>query len=239
MIRIKAAMFDMYGTLAGFDPPRDQIQHRAALKFGIDINRDRIDTGYHLADEFMAKQNSTKPLRTMNGNEQWAFFSRYEQLILQGSGHEVDLSLAGEIWAEIRKQEYRITLFSDVLDGLRRLRRSGLTVGVVSNMNSTGDSLCEEMGLIQEIDFVVTSGETGYEKPAPRIFEVAIEKAGMDASQIVFVGDQIESDIKGADNVGLNPILIDRFNGHPTYVDHPRATDMDSTIAIIDNMNAR
>tara|TARA_A100001037_G_scaffold44825_3_gene35941 strand:+ start:1543 stop:2262 length:720 start_codon:yes stop_codon:yes gene_type:complete len=238
MPRIKAVLFDMYGTLAGFDPPREQIQQQAASKFGLDVNRDGVDAGYHLADEFMTRQNSTKPLRKMNGNEQWTFFSRYEQLVLQGSGHEVDLTLAGEIWAEVRKQEYRIVLFPDVIDGLARLRGSGLVVGVISNMNSTSDRLCEEMGLTGHLDFAVTSGETGVEKPDPYIFKVALEKAEVTASEAVVVGDQLESDIQGAVAVGINPVLIDRFNGHINYVTHPRATDMASTISIIAEMNA-
>ena len=229
----------MYGTLAGFDPPREQIQAQAADKFGLKVTREGIDAGYHMADEFMTSQNTRNPLRKMNGNEQWAFFSRFEQLVLQGAGHDVDLALAGKIWAEIRKQEYRIALFPDVLDGLDRLRESGLIVGVISNMNSGSQRLCDDMGLTGHVEFAVTSGETGVEKPDRRIFEAALTKAGVAAGESVFVGDQIQSDIYGAENAGLIPVLIDRYNGHPDYKEHPRVIDMESTISLISKMRSK
>ena len=239
MSELKAVLFDMYGTLAGFDPPREQIQAQAVEKFGLTVTTEGIDAGYHLADEFMTRQNATKPVRTMNGNAQWAFFSRFEQLVLQGAGHDVDLGMAGDIWAEVRKQEYKIALFPDVISGLGRLRELGFRVGVVSNMNASADRLCDDMGLTGHVDFAVTSGETGVEKPDPLIFETALLKAGVEAGEAALVGDQLESDIYGAENVGIQPILIDRYNGHPDYKKHPRATDMESIVALILEMRSK
>jgi putative hydrolase of the HAD superfamily len=236
MADLKAVFFDMYGTLAGFDPPREQIQAQAAEKFGLEVTQEGIDAGYHLADEHMTKQNATKPVRTMNGNEQWAFFARFEQLVLQGAGHDLDLALAGEIWAEVRKQEYELALFPDVIDGLEKVREMGLIVAVLSNMNTSGDRLCEDMGLVGHVDFAMTSGESGVEKPDPRIFKAALVKAGVEAGEAAVVGDQLESDIYGAENAGLMPILMDRYNGHPNYDKHPRVIDMDSTIAVISGL---
>lgn len=239
MSELKAVLFDVYGTLAGFDPPREQIQAQALERFGLEVTASGIDAGYHMADEFMTRQNATKPVRTMNAKEQWAFFARFEQLVLQGSGHEVELSLSGEIWSEVRKQEYRIALFPDVIEGLDRIRAFGLGVGVVSNMNSTSQRLCDDMGLTGHVDFAVTSGETGVEKPNRRIFEAALVEADVSADEAAFVGDQIESDIYGAEQAGLRPILIDRYNGHAGYKSHPRVTDMESTVALIAEIRSK
>ena len=239
MPELKAVLFDVYGTLAGFDPPREQIQAQALERFGLKVTSSGIDAGYHMADEFMTRQNSTKPVRTMNGNEQWAFFARFEQLVLKGAGHKVDLTHAGEIWSEVRKQEYRIALFPDVIDGLEGLREAGLIVGVVSNMNSTSQRLCDDMGLTGHVDFAVTSGETRVEKPDRRIFEAALVKADVSADEAAFVGDQLESDIFGAEQAGLRPILIDRYNGHAGYKSHPRVTDMESTVALIAEIRSK
>jgi putative hydrolase of the HAD superfamily len=236
MSGVRAVFFDLYGTLAGFDPPREDIQTRAASAFGLEVTKSGIDAGYHLADEFMSRQNATKPLRTLNSNEQWTFFSRFEQLVLQGAGHEIDLEVAGQVWAEVRKQKYQIALFPDVIDGLDRLRAHGLTVSVISNMNVSGDRLCDDMGLAGHVDFATTSGETGFEKPDVRIFGAALARAGVTADEAVHVGDQLESDIRGAENAGLQPVLMDRYNGHSDYKTHPRVTDMESSIAIVTEM---
>jgi putative hydrolase of the HAD superfamily len=239
MTDLKAVFFDMYGTLAGFDPPREHIQAQAVKKFGFDVTKEGIDAGYHLADEFMTRQNVKLPVRSMSGDEQWAFFARFEQLVLQGAGHEVDLNAAGEIWAEVRRQEYRIALFPDVIGGLDQLREIGLIVGVISNMNTGSQQLCDDMGLTGHVDFAVTSGETGVEKPDRRIFEAALVKANVEAGQAAVVGDQLESDIFGAANAGLVPILMDRYNGHHNYVTHPRVTDMESAITVISGMTSK
>jgi putative hydrolase of the HAD superfamily len=233
---LKAVFFDMYGTLAGFDPPREQIQATAVRKFGLEVTKEGIDAGYHMADAFMTSQSSMKPVRTMSANEQWAFFARFEQLVLRGAGHELDLATAGEIWAEVRRQEYQIALFPDVIDGLDCLRKTGLIVAVISNMNLGSQKLCDDMGLTGHVDFAVTSGETGYEKPDVRIFESALSRASVSADESVLIGDQLESDIFGAQNAGMRPVLIDRYDGHVGYTKHPRATDMESVIALISEM---
>lgn len=230
---LKTVMFDMYGTLAGFDPPREQIQSAVLTNYGLEVTKEGIDAGYHLADQFMTAQNASQPVRTLNPNEQWTFFARYEQLVLKGAGHDVDLAVAGEIWAHIRKQEYRIALFPDVIAGLDEARTLGLSVGVISNMNTTGERLAQDMGLVGHVDWVVTSGETGSEKPDPYIFEVGLQKASAHPNEAVVVGDQIDSDIAGGLGAGISPVLMDRYNGHPEYKDHPRVTDMQSTLELL------
>ena len=94
------------------------------------------------------------------------------------------------------------------------------------------------MGLTGHVDFAVTSGETGAEKPDRRIFDAALVKAGVSAAEAALVGDQLESDIYGSENAGIRPILIDRYNGHPNYKSRPRTTDMASTIVLIDEMRS-
>ena len=233
MSGIKAVFFDIYGTLAGFDPPREDIQMRAAEKFGFVLTKDGIDSGYHIADQFLTRQNSNKPVRTLNADERRAFFSKYEQLVLKGAGHSVELDVAEKVWKEVSKQQYRLTLFPDVIGGLSRLRERDLIVAVISNMNQTGELLCEDMNLTGYVDFAVTSGETGFEKPDSRIFQMALSKAGVLAGEAVFIGDQLDSDIRGAQNAGMHPILMDRYGGHPDYETYPRAVDMDTAVALI------
>ena len=58
----------------------------------------------------------------------------------------------------------------------------------------------------------------------------------MTADRAVHVGDQLESDIHGAEDTGIRPVLMDRYNGHPGYKQHPRATDMSSVIVVITEM---
>ena len=47
-------------------------------------------------------------------------------------------------------------------------------------------------------------------KPDPRIFHLALEKAGVRPEEAMHVGDLPEEDAEGARRAGVRPILIDR-----------------------------
>ena len=223
---IRALFFDLYGTLATFYPPREVIQANAAAEFGMALTAEGVDRGYHLADQHMSRQNATAPVRNMSPAEQGHFFARFEQLVLEGAGHSVDLETAAAIWKRVRSQRYGLALFDDVVPALGRIRNSGLPTGLISNVNSSGRALADSMGLTGHIDFAITSGDAGAEKPHPAIFRAALSRAGVKPAEAVHVGDQIESDIDGAQAAGIAPILMDRFNGHPEYTAHARVTCM-------------
>ncbi len=224
--QVRAVFFDLYGTLATFDPPREVIQANAAAQFGLELTPQGVDRGYHLADQFMSRQNATAPVRYMSPAEQAQFFAKYEQMVLRGAGHTVDLETAAAIWKKVRSQRYGLVLCRDVIPALGRLRNAGLATGLISNVNSTGAALADSMGLTGHVDFAITSGDAGAEKPHPAIFRAGLSRAGVKPEQAVHVGDQVESDVEGALTAGITPILMDRFNGHPGYSDHARVTCM-------------
>lgn len=45
-----------------------------------------------------------------------------------------------------------------------------------------------------------------YRKPNKRIFDLALEKADLQANEVWYVGDQYECDIVGARNAGIFPV---------------------------------
>lgn len=62
-------------------------------------------------------------------------------------------------------------------------------------------------GLDEYFDYVVTSEESGVDKPDPLCFEIALEKIGLpSSSKIWMIGDDHESDIKGANYFGLTTL---------------------------------
>jgi putative hydrolase of the HAD superfamily len=219
---IKAVFFDLYGTLAGFQPSRFEIQSEACAAFDISITPEGILRGYGMADAFMAEQNAVMPVRSLETQAQREFFAEYEKRVLSGSDVEVSTEQAMEIWRRIRQIPYQMERFDDVLPTMDLLKQEGLTLGLISNMNRNGDELAEEMGLTPYLDFAVTSSEVGSEKPHAPIFLAALEKSGAQPSESIHVGDQITSDIEGATNVGINPVLVDRDGNHHNTTLCPR-----------------
>ncbi len=54
---------------------------------------------------------------------------------------------------------------------------------------------------------VVVSGELGYRKPHPYLFERLVGALGVPAGEILFVGDDLEADVRGARDAGLQAVL--------------------------------
>ena len=234
----KAVLFDLYGTLAGFDPPREQIQIIAGRLHGIELDPEGILEGYGEADDFMSAQNAVEPMRKMNVKELASFFAAYEQIILRHGGHEVELKTAGEIWASVRRQEYGLTPFADTIPVLDQLRESGRMVGVVSNMSDSGDKIARQIGLSEHIDFLITSRDAGANKPHPPIFLQSLGRAHCTPDEAILIGDSIDSDIEGAFAVGIKPILIDRDHRYRSYQTHPRITSLDELEALLTELEA-
>jgi putative hydrolase of the HAD superfamily len=93
-------------------------------------------------------------------------------------------------------------------------------VGVISNSNRHR-ARSRPLGLARHLDFVIDSFEVGVEKPDMRIFELALERAGVEPHQAAYVGDLYSVDVRGARAAGLQGILLDP-GGHWGARDCPR-----------------
>ena len=91
---MKAILFDVYGTLATWSPDRYVIHSRAASQFGIEVTKEGINAGYAVAESYMTHENARRPIRKMTMIEREQFFAKFEQLVLQGCGVDVNLELA-------------------------------------------------------------------------------------------------------------------------------------------------
>jgi HAD superfamily hydrolase (TIGR01662 family) len=85
-------------------------------------------------------------------------------------------------------------------------------LGIVSNfaIPECVVRLLERHNLDVLFDVVVVSGAVNKRKPSPEIFQKALEKLGVDASEAVFVGDTVDADIQGAKSVGMKTIFLER-----------------------------
>ena len=105
-------------------------------------------------------------------------------------------------------------LHPDALPVLERLRTTDLTLGLISNFEDWLERLLETLEVQHFFDVTVISGIEGVEKPDPRIFEVALERAGVRAEDSVYVGDNPTFDAEPARQLGMLPVLIDRRDRH-------------------------
>lgn len=96
---------------------------------------------------------------------------------------------------------------------MRRLGRSGVPVGIISNSEGRLSELVDELGWSSDFRVVVDSGRLGIDKPAPGIFLHACEALGVAPGELVHVGDAWEADVQGALGVGARAVWFDSRHG--------------------------
>lgn len=106
--------------------------------------------------------------------------------------------------------------FSDVRPCLERLSEKGFALGIISNWDISLHRVLETFDLTHYFQVVLASLEEGVEKPAKRLFEIALERTGFQASEALHIGDDAWDDLQGARNAGMRAALIDR--NRPTSI---------------------
>ena len=231
---IKAVFFDFYGTLARFYPPREEVQAQAIASFGYAVTRDGLVRGYAMADDFMAQVNaSDRPTSHRQGEARAEFFAQYEQVILRTAGVEVDIATARRVWERVQQIPYGLALYDDAIPVLDTLKQRGLTLGLLSNIGRDSQQLTDSMGLTPYLDFAPTSGEIGSNKPHPPMFLLALQRAKVEPSQALHVGDSYLSDVQGARGVGINAVLVDREGVAEAPADCPRVSGLMQVVGYV------
>src|SRR5947209_423881 len=87
----------------------------------------------------------------------------------------------------------RFRAFDDAAPALSELRARGLRLVVVSNWDCSLKGVLADVGLADAVDHVVASAVAGFQKPDPRIFELALAAAGCGAAEAVHIGASAEA----------------------------------------------
>jgi putative hydrolase of the HAD superfamily len=107
------------------------------------------------------------------------------------------------------------TVLDDVKPTLKSLRTSRYTLGLISNRTNPVDDELKDLGFTPYFDFYFTAGEIDSWKPAREIFEHGLYLAGSSAEETAYIGDNYYTDVLGAINAGMYPILYDPRNIFP------------------------
>lgn len=102
----------------------------------------------------------------------------------------------------------KTNLFPNAHETLGYLREK-YTVHLISN--GFGDAAEVKMtrcGLKKYFTSIVISEVVGYHKPHPEIFHYAIDNAKTTITASVMIGDSLDADVRGAQNVGMDAIYF-------------------------------
>jgi putative hydrolase of the HAD superfamily len=116
----------------------------------------------------------------------------------------------------------RNTLFPYTIEILEYLKGKGYQLHLITNgFESTQHKKLKNAGIDHYFIEVITSEGSNSLKPHKEIFDFAFHKTKALAEHSIMIGDNIEVDIQGAINVGMDQVYVNHLNAEtsiqPTY----------------------
>jgi len=103
---------------------------------------------------------------------------------------------------------YRLQLYPGVAETLQRLQPA-FTMAVVTNAQSAyAVPELNAVGLLHYFNPVIVSGDFGYGKPDPRLFETALQRMNLTPAEVLFIGNDMYHDIHGAKACGMKTVFF-------------------------------
>jgi len=222
---VTAVAFDVNGTLVHIvtDEHREDI-FRSIGHFltyqGIDMRRTQV------RDEYFARlkrQQRESPQRypEFDAVAIWQsiiddYASDYTRALPPERLAQLALTLA-EIYRGVSRKKLKLYPYvREMLDALRQ--RFPLAI-VTDAQSAYAHGELHKVGLTHYFNPIVVSGDHGFRKPDPRLFEYALQGLGVPAAQTVYVGNDMYRDIYGAREAGMRTIMYDSDQGTKQYED--------------------
>jgi putative hydrolase of the HAD superfamily len=211
-MQVKAVLFDLFNTLVllesdeVFYTPCLKRLHAFLVRKGISVPfEDFRHVYFEVRDKLYAE--TEKSLEEPH-------FNVRVSLVLQRFGYDFDVSsplVVGATMAFTDEFMKYVHLDTDTINVLR-VFHGKYKLGLVSNfaIPECASRLLDKFGLNKFFDVVLVSSEINKRKPSPEIFERALKALGVNNSEAIFVGDMLDLDVKGAKNVGIKAVLIER-----------------------------
>jgi len=121
--------------------------------------------------------------------------------------------LAIRAWDDYLAEWPRQTSFFPETPALLEQLQGMYKLGVVTNFmdGPTARRVFDDLGYEAIFDSLIVSAEVGYMKPAPVLFERALEELGSKPGNTLMVGDTYEADVVGAHKAGMRGVLINLY----------------------------
>ena len=212
--KYKAVFFDVGGTLLRVEPSVGEVYATYARPFGFKGSGKELNRLFH---KEWINSGGIESLGKKSGEQaERDFWKSLVFQVFEHSGGLENFEHYFEIIYEAFARKDHWHVFDDVIDSgiLEKLKNSSITLGVVSNWDSRLHTILKGTGLAEYFDFILASAEVGSAKPDKKIFIEAIRRSGVKPAEVCHIGDDLLADIRGANSVGIEAILIDRNSKH-------------------------
>ncbi len=206
--RRRAIIFDLYGTLVDVKVDEKRITFWKAVAADFFGEPPSI-TGTHLRDRFLQLANDSK-----NREREGFLLDKLFATLLTESGLSPSKRTI-EHFASVFRRHSLVRLqkkrYLDTL--LRRIRVAGYKLGLISNTEALLTQYdLRRLALPEQFDNILMSSTEGVKKPDGRIFRKMLARLSVRCDEAVFVGDNFEEDILGAQRCGIDGIYLTRHD---------------------------
>ncbi len=187
----------------------------AAHSEGLSAVREKVESSLSIEKEvleetFFRARNETKTRLgdTASSHSRLLYFQRMIELI--GLGTQIDLSLDLEqtYW---RNFFLNMVLFENVQEFLEDVKLLDIKLCLITDLTSHIQyRKLIHLGLESSFDFIVTSEETGADKPHEANFSLAMAKLESSSQNVWMIGDDPIRDIKGS-REALSSVTIQKI----------------------------
>ncbi|RJQ55657.1 MAG: HAD family hydrolase [Desulfobacteraceae bacterium] len=227
---IQAVVFDFGQTLVdssdGFRVAEKKLQHRIFSDLGLESWEDFLSAYRRIRKVFHEKSDfSRKDLAA-------AVYGRYGR---PPEGGRLE-SWETEYWEELTASTREFPEARRVLRSLSGTHRLALITNTQGQKVSGGHRILQFPELMRFFEIVIVAGEAGIpEKPDPAPFRLCLERLGIPAPDVVYVGDDWRIDVCGARGAGMHPVWLQ----HRSVKRHwPRPDGIEIPVAVIETLDA-
>jgi HAD superfamily hydrolase (TIGR01549 family) len=215
-MRFRAVFFDVGETLVHVDPSFADLFVTVLASAGHERSLEEVrEASAHIYARF-SEAAADRSMWTTSPERSRAFWTSVYERMLGELGVPSENGIASTLHREFMRLE-RYVLFDDVRPALDDLTEAGLQLGIVSNFEAWLEEWFGVHELVETFPVRVISGIEGIEKPDERIYRLALARAGVEASESVYVGDNPEFDVDPPASLGMFPVLVDRRERFPRH----------------------
>ncbi len=211
---IRTIFFDVGFTLIHPYPSTLEVCQQVCTSLNLHIHLDEMRTRFTEAEDFYFRQVRANRQVWADENSINALWIAYYVNILRPFVEEHDEYLLHRL-AYLINREFELhtswQLYPDVISTLEVLQASKrYTLGAISDWGVSLGPILQHLRLNTYFDCLLISAAIGHAKPAPALYEAALERANAVADYTIHIGDSYILDVLGARAVGITPLLLDR-----------------------------
>ena len=210
-MRIKAILFDFYGTLI-------ERQKKQFIKLISHNHLQRLKTEERPLSLAALLLDVQQKLMTCDLTTR--HIPREVLSLVAPKPYHDTSDLERSLRESMQREADSTRLFPGVKAILVFLKRRGYRLGLVSNVSSYHKAPFYRFGLDRLLDAAVFSCDVGAIKPQAEIYHAACRQLEVAPEEVLFVGDSYKSDVLAPHSLGMQAIHIAHFKKTPQNIEH-------------------